>query len=168
MSPTCGGLGPTWRKSSSSATKVRICSPTARSRSFAAFAAECGVTYNVHLPTDLSIDHRDGSHREQAVNAVLRAFERVAPLSPTTCTLHIPCNGHPLPVDDSERWRDRVQASLGKIVGAGVAPGLISVETLDYPLETLKELIDAFGLGVCLDVGHLILHGRDVENLRRI
>jgi sugar phosphate isomerase/epimerase len=56
-----------------------------------------------------------------------------------------------------------VQASLGKIVGAGVAPGLISVETLDYPLETLKDLIGAFGLGVCLDVGHLILHGRDVE-----
>ena len=126
-------------------------------------SAECGVTYNVHLPTDLSIGHRDGSHREQAVNAVLRAFERVAPLSPTTCTLHIPCDGHPLPADDSERWRDRVQASLEKIVGAGVAPGLISVETLDYPLETLKDLIDAFGLGVCLDVGHLILHGRDVE-----
>ena len=126
-------------------------------------SAECGVTYNVHLPTDLSIGHRDGSHREQAVNAVLRAFERVAPLSPSTCTLHIPCDGHPLPADDCERWRGRVQASLEKIVGAGVGPGLISVETLDYPLETLKDLIDAFGLGVCLDVGHLILHGRDVE-----
>lgn len=126
-------------------------------------SAECGVTYNVHLPTDLSIGHRDGSHREQAVNAVLRAFERVAPLSPSTCTLHIPCDGHPLPADDCERWRERVQASLRKIVRAGVAPGLISVETLDYPLETLKDLIDAFGLGVCLDLGHLILHGRDVE-----
>ena len=44
-----------------------------------------------------------------------------------------------------------------------MAPGLISVETLDYPLGILKDLIDAFGLGVCLDVGHLILHGRDVE-----
>ena len=128
----------------------------------ARLSGECGVTYNVHLPTDLSIGHRDGSHREQAVNAVLRAFERVAPLSPTTYTLHIPCDGHPLPADDSERWRDSVQVSLEKILKAGVAPGLISVETLDYPLGTLKDLIGAFGLGVCLDVGHLILHGRDV------
>lgn len=128
----------------------------------ARLSGECGVTYNVHLPTDLSIDHRDGSHREQAVDAVLRTFERTAPLSPTTCTLHIPCDGHPLPADDSERWRDRVQVGLGKILEAGVGPGLISVETLDYPLGTLKDLIGAFGLGVCLDVGHLILHGRDV------
>jgi sugar phosphate isomerase/epimerase len=129
----------------------------------ARLSGECGVTYNVHLPSDLSISHRDGSHREQAVNAVLRAFERVAPLSPTTCTLHIPCNGHPLPADEIERWRDRVQVSLEKILEAGVGPGLISVETLDYPLGALKDLIGAFGLGVCLDVGHLILHGRDVE-----
>jgi sugar phosphate isomerase/epimerase len=123
---------------------------------------ECGVTYNVHLPTDLSIGHRDQPHREQAVNAVLRTLERAAPLSPTTCTLHIPCDGHPLPADDSARWRDRVQVSLEKIVGAGASPGRISVETLDYPLEILKGLIGAFGLRVCLDVGHLILHGRDV------
>ena len=129
----------------------------------ARLSGECGVTYNVHLPTDLSIGHRDPSHREQAVNAVLRAFERAAPLSPTTGTLHIPCDGYPLPADDSERWRDRVRVSLEKILKAGVDPGLISVETLDYPLGTLKDLIGAFGLGVCLDMGHLILHGRDVE-----
>jgi sugar phosphate isomerase/epimerase len=121
------------------------------------------VTYNVHLPTDLSIGHRDKPHRELAVNAVLRTCDRVAPLSPTTCTLHIPCDGHPLPADATERWRDRVQTSLEKIVEAGVGPGLISVETLDYPLGTLKDLIGAFGLTVCLDVGHLMLHGRDVE-----
>jgi sugar phosphate isomerase/epimerase len=124
---------------------------------------EYDVTYNVHLPTDLSIGHRDGSHREQAVHALLQAFERVAALAPTTCTLHIPCDGHPLSADEIERWRDRVRASLEKILDAGVRPELISVETLDYPLETLKDLIAAFGLGVCLDVGHLILHGRDVE-----
>ena len=129
----------------------------------ARLSGEYGVTYNVHLPTDLSIGHRDHSHREQAVNAVLRAFERAAPLSPTTGTLHIPCDGYPLPADDSERWRDRVRVSLEKILKAGVDPGLVSVETLDYPLGTLKDLIGAFGLGVCLDVGHLILHGRDVE-----
>jgi sugar phosphate isomerase/epimerase len=126
-------------------------------------SGEFGVTYNVHLPSDLSISHRDGSHRERAVQAVLRAFERVAPLSPTTCTLHIPCDGHPLPADEIERWRDRVQVSLEKILETGVSPGLISVETLDYPLGALKDLIGAFGLSVCLDVGHLILHGRDVE-----
>jgi sugar phosphate isomerase/epimerase len=126
-------------------------------------SGECGVTYNVHLPIDLSIGDRAGSLREQAVQGLLRAFERVAPLSPTTCTLHIPCDGHPLRADEIERWRDRVWVSLKKILGAGVDPGLVSVETLDYPLEILKDLIDAFGLGVCLDAGHLILQGRDVE-----
>jgi sugar phosphate isomerase/epimerase len=127
-------------------------------------SGESGVTYNVHLPTDLSIADRAGSLREQAVQALLRAFERIVPLSPTTCTLHIPCDGYPLPVEDIERWRERVQMSLKRILEAGVDPGLISVETLDYPLGMLKDLIDAFGLQVCLDAGHLILQGRDVEN----
>jgi sugar phosphate isomerase/epimerase len=126
-------------------------------------SGELGVTYNVHLPTDLSIADRAGPLREKAVQALLRTFERVEALSPTTCTLHIPCDGFPLPADDIERWRERVRMSLEKILGAGVDPGLISVETLDYPPGILKDLIDAFGLGVCLDAGHLILQGGDVE-----
>jgi sugar phosphate isomerase/epimerase len=40
-------------------------------------------------------------------------------------------------------------------------PARIAVETLDYPPERVGELIAGLGLSVCLDVGHLLLQGRD-------
>jgi sugar phosphate isomerase/epimerase len=47
---------------------------------------------------------------------------------------------------------------------ANGTPGhLISIENLDYPFEFLIPVISELDLTICLDCGHLILHGDDIE-----
>jgi sugar phosphate isomerase/epimerase len=47
---------------------------------------------------------------------------------------------------------------------AGGTPGqLISIENLDYPFEILVPIIYKLGLTICLDIGHLMLHGDDIQ-----
>ena len=60
-----------------------------------------------------------------------------------------------------------MRESLVRLIAAVGSPAGISVETLDYPLEWLAEVIDDLGLAVCMDVGHLLLHGREPAEVMR-
>jgi sugar phosphate isomerase/epimerase len=125
------------------------------------------VDYNVHLPSDVSVGHADDRIREAAVASILRACERVSVLSPSTLTLHIPWEGPAGLPADLLPWKERVRESLVRLIAAVGSPAGISVETLDYPLEWLAEVIDDLGLAVCMDVGHLLLHGRELADVMR-
>jgi len=129
----------------------------------AALALEHDLTYNVHLPSDVSIGHAAADQRGRAVEAILQVFELAQPLSPSTFTLHIPWEDQPLAALPAAAWRQNVHHSLAELIGTLGDPARISVETLDYPLEWLAEVIDALGLGICMDIGHLLLHGHDVQ-----
>lgn len=130
-------------------------------QALAALSRELDVSYNVHLPTDLSIGRSGRGPRARSVEALLRIFEQVAPLAPSTLTLHIPCEAPGGPAELRRPWMDAVQRSLCDL-GAGLGdPARISIENLDYPLEWLEEVIAACGVSVCMDVGHLLVCGRD-------
>jgi sugar phosphate isomerase/epimerase len=60
-------------------------------------------------------------------------------------------------------WQARVLKSLGTILDNGIPGRQFSVENLDYPFEILAPIIAALDLSVCLDCGHLILHGDDLQ-----
>jgi sugar phosphate isomerase/epimerase len=133
----------------------------------AALSRTYDVGYNIHLPSDVSLGQADTRSRELAVASILRAFERVAPLSPSTMTLHIPWEGPAGLPTSLNPWRERVRESLVRLIAAVGSPASISVETLDYPLEWLSEVIDDLGLAVCMDLGHLLLHGREMADVMR-
>lgn len=124
----------------------------------AAIAAAEGLGYNIHLPTDVSIADPDPLRRTHAVEALCRACEHAAPLRPSTFTLHVPC----APPAADGPWRERVRRGLADLVAGVGEPSRISVETLDYPLERIGDLIAELGLSVCMDVGHLLLQGQDL------
>jgi sugar phosphate isomerase/epimerase len=128
-------------------------------RELAALSREHAIGYNIHLPSDVSIGHSTPGRREVAVASLLRVFERVFPLSPSTLTLHIPWDGPSRLPEFFHPWKDRVRQSLVELIPAVDSPARISVETLDYPLEWLGDVIDEAGLAVCADVGHLLLQG---------
>jgi sugar phosphate isomerase/epimerase len=132
-------------------------------RELAALAQEYRVGYNIHLPSDVCIGDAAPCRRERAVQAILRVFGLAAPLSPSTFTLHIPWEGSSSAPGPAAAWRRNVHQSLTGLVRALGDPARISVETLDYPLEWLAEVIDELGLGICMDVGHLLRYGRDVQ-----
>ncbi len=134
-------------------------------RTLADLADELDFTWNVHLPIDIHPGHPDREVRQQAVEVIKRTMDLVAPLSPTTHTLHLPgIMGRP---DEAavQQWRGRLQATLEVLIGSGIPGSSLTIENIpDYPLEMALPLIDAFGLEVCLDIGHLLVSGASIRS----
>lgn len=123
---------------------------------------ELQVSYNIHLPTDISISDPNPVKRKRAVDLLINIIERVAPLSPSSHTLHVPYPADLTDDDHSKVWQDVVYHNLEKILHAGVLPDKIAIETLDYPFEKIENIVKELKLSICLDLGHFILHGYDM------
>jgi sugar phosphate isomerase/epimerase len=65
---------------------------------------------------------------------------------------------------DVEAWRRRVSRSLKEILSNGIEAKRISIETLAYPFEWIEDMVKEFGFSICLDIGHILTHGYDLEN----
>ena len=133
-------------------------------RKLADLAGELDFTWNVHLPIDIHPGHPDREVRQRAVDVIKRTMDLTAPLAPTTHTLHLPgITGRP---DEAtvQQWQGRLQATLEEIIDAGIPGSSLTIENItDYPLEMALPLIDAFGLEVCLDIGHLLVSGASIS-----
>ncbi|NOQ19417.1 MAG: TIM barrel protein [Desulfobacterales bacterium] len=128
-------------------------------------AREYGLTYNIHLPTDVSISDEKPEKQQHAVNTVLSVIDKVSPLAPTAYALHIPYNKKSFDNDTVKSWQSRVFKNLGKILAGGIPAESIAVETLDYRFDLLNDILAELNLRVCLDIGHLIAHGYDLNAL---
>ena len=131
-------------------------------KELASLAKDFNLTYNVHLPTDISISNRDPKQQRIAVETIIRVAERVAPLSPTTLTLHVPYDETSLDENDIKSWQERVTQNLANILANGISSHHISIENLDYPFDILDPILSELDLSVCLDCGHLMLNGDDI------
>ncbi len=130
----------------------------------AGLAKDFNLTYNVHLPTDISISSRNTQQQINAVETIVRVVDRVSTLFPTTLTLHVPYHEDSLEEDKVKDWQERVVKNLGKILAGGTSGQLISIENLDYPFEILVPIISELDLMICLDCGHLMLQGDDIQS----
>lgn len=126
-------------------------------------AASQGIGYQIHLPSDVYPGHPDPDERRRAIDAIRTIVARCQVLSPSTFTLHLernPAGAKNLPL---ERWRQYLRESLERMLPANTPPRKISVETLDYPLEWVAPVIEAMDLSVCMDMGHLLVYGVDLQ-----
>ncbi len=55
------------------------------------------------------------------------------------------------------------QTASDRLRDAGVQGPALSVETLDYPLEWIEQILREYDLRVCLDMGHLIVNHENIE-----
>jgi hypothetical protein len=65
-------------------------------------------------------------------------------------------------IDDSrnlKKWEENTLQGLNTLLSEGVDPGIISIETLDYPFCLVENLVEKFDLSVCIDAGHQIKYG---------
>lgn len=126
------------------------------------------VTYNIHLPVDVSLTHPSSAEREKAVGILSQVISLFSTLNPSTFTLHLDMvhktDSQTLQMDnqDIKKWQNRVEKSLGSLLTHIKSPELISIETLDYPFKVVEPLINEFHLSVCLDAGHQIKYGHDL------
>ena len=123
------------------------------------------LAYNIHLPTDVSISAAQPEKQQHAVKTILSVIDRVAPLCPTAYALHIPYNQKSFDPDAVKSWQRRVFKNLEKILTGGIAAESIAVETLDYRFDLLNDILAELNLSVCLDIGHLIAHGYNLNAL---
>ena len=124
---------------------------------------ELKLTYNIHLPTDISISDPDPARQKHAIETLIKIAERVAPLSPITYTLHVPYAGAGFGGGHIEKWQEVVYGNLEKIIASGVPANQIAIETLDYPFQMIAEIVTDLKLSICMDIGHLILQGAELS-----
>lgn len=128
-------------------------------------SGDLNLTYNIHLPTDVSLSDESSQKRQAAADTLLKVLDRFAPLNPSTHTLHldIPRDLRQISVDQNKiKTRiDFIRDGLCLFLPGVSDPGIISVETLDYPFFYIESLIKEFRLSVCLDAGHQIFYGHD-------
>ena len=126
---------------------------------------EFDLNYNVHLPIDISLGEPDPSIRHSAVETLKQVVDLTAPLSPSTCTLHLSYDEKGSEPERIKKWQDRLYRSVGQFIISGVTPEMISVETLTYPIGWVENILNDFNLSVCMDLGHLMVYGFDMETV---
>jgi sugar phosphate isomerase/epimerase len=132
-------------------------------REMVRLASDFNLTYNVHLPGDLFLGDPDPTLRREFCAIAVRFYERTLPLDPTSYTLHLDSRGADGKIEQNPAvWQGRVSESLETLRLQGLDLRRLVVENLEYPLERLSSLAVGFGLGFCLDVGHLLLYRHDV------
>jgi sugar phosphate isomerase/epimerase len=68
------------------------------------------LTYNIHLPLDISLGAADRSRRHAGLESIKHIIDLTASLSPSTCTLH-------LPYDETGAEPERIEAPCSKLQG---------------------------------------------------
>lgn len=133
-------------------------------KTLCALAAEHDITYNVHLPMDIDPAAVSTQVRWQSIEKLANTMDRVAPLNPTTQTLHIAFDQPHQTEDTVQAWQKRAIHSLNKLLQvSGVAPGNISIENLDFSPLWLRPIVESMDTAVCVDVGHAVLFGFNLK-----
>jgi sugar phosphate isomerase/epimerase len=125
-------------------------------------AKDLDIGYNVHLPTDISISAPDPHLQREAIESYKRTIDLMLPLAPSNFFLHVPYDESDAQKATIEQWCDRTRSNLSRLLDSTTSGSLIAIETLDYPLDFIEEIVRELNLSICMDVGHLILHDYDV------
>jgi sugar phosphate isomerase/epimerase len=127
-------------------------------------ANDLNLTYNVHLPMDISLGETDIAQRNQSLTALSRTIDRVAPLTPTTHTIHLTYNEMEQNTASVAAWQERCIGSLHDLLQkTTIDPKHLSVETLDFNPQWLAKIVNTLDLSICIDVGHLMRYGYDLK-----
>jgi len=145
------------------------------------------LSFTVHLPIDAPLGSEDESVRQDAVARCLRVLELTKPLKPLGWLLHLDGRQRgEQPAEDLDGWLEALERSVRSIVGqtsssaasfSNLRTGTSAphsgpseydardfcIETLDYPFEIIEPLVRRNGLSVCLDIGHLLMWKRSVD-----
>jgi sugar phosphate isomerase/epimerase len=124
------------------------------------------LTFNIHLPSDISLSDPVASKRGEAVETFRRVIALTSPLAPSTWTLHLPFDRMATSPEAIAEWQNRNREGLSALLDVtGIPAGRLSIETLFYPFEWIGDVVQSLNLSMCLDTGHLMMKGVDVGRL---
>lgn len=132
-------------------------------KTIARLARDLDLTYNIHLPTDINLSAPNRQARQDAADTLKQVIERFSSAPVTSFTLHLEMDKHRPSKDGIEAWQEDARQGLELLVPALQDPAKVGVETLWYPPDLFKNLVNDFGLSVCADLGHHIKYGYDIS-----
>ena len=136
-------------------------------RELAGIAADAGVTWNVHLPTDGSFATEESSRRY--TENIIRAIDLTRELEPHTWVMHVVTDHIPGPdmrPHLTECETERILRSLEQITPHLPAPECLALENLErHPTDYLDKLVAATPHSRCFDIGHVWKEGLRPEKL---
>ncbi|HTZ40359.1 MAG TPA: cobamide remodeling phosphodiesterase CbiR [Syntrophales bacterium] len=128
-------------------------------------AERSSLSFTVHLPYDRDIGASDDAVRKGALSELTDVIEKSRILNPTAWILHPFCEWqHFGPEGPPVEWLDRFSASIDRLLDLGIPPESLCLENLRPAFSPLESLVEKKGLSVCLDVGHLVIYGHDLDD----
>lgn len=128
-------------------------------------AEEFDITYDIHLPLDISLGDEDRSIRRRAIESVQHVIDLTLPLIPSVYILHLSFNEDLSKTDNVSKWRERIHESMELLLSSGINSRSIAIENLMYPFEWAEDVISSLNLSVCIDTGHLIRMNADIKKV---
>ncbi len=122
-------------------------------------AAEHSLTYTIHLPIDRQLGSAQPAERRELLGQIIKIIKRVRPLRPYAYILHLEGIAPEAKASSVKNWQGRIAQLLPAICDQLDMPGQLCLENLAYPFAWCEVFLELFGLGVCLDTGHLQLAG---------
>jgi len=126
-------------------------------------ATEHDLTYTIHLPIDRKLGSPDRAERIAQQKEILKIMALTGPLNPFAYILHLEGVEPSTDIASLKTWQENIAALLPALVNQAQDPSRICVENLFYPFGWCDPLLERFGLGSCLDTGHLALAGGDLD-----
>jgi len=128
-----------------------------------ALAQEHDLTYTVHFPIDRHLGSPDAGERRALQKQMLAIMDHTRPLRPFAYILHLEGVVRDSAPGRVRTWANDIAELLPALVERAGDPALLCVENLNYPFAWCEPLLSRFGLGVCIDLGHLWVGGENVE-----
>lgn len=123
------------------------------------------LDYNIHLPVDVSLSRGTSDQRQAGAGILLDVIDRLNVLEPTTWTLHLEMPEEvrlaPAESKETQTWAALVHRELSDFLARLETPGIISVETLNYPFSIIESIVEQENASICIDIGHGIKYGYD-------
>lgn len=139
-------------------------------RDLVAIKAESGLSYTVHLPSDLELLDPSEEGFRSSLDVIERIIAETAPLDVEGYALHVDRLEHGSPIveldgKNSELFQRALEAITGRL---GRAAENILIENTAYDLTYFGGIIMRNLCRVCLDAGHLSLYNHDFERFVQI
>ena len=123
---------------------------------------EKDLTYTVHLPLKTGLGSGTENKRKWSINNIILLINYFAVLGPHSYVLHLDLSARA--EKNIKRWQGRVNDSIKCVLKKVKVDSVkIAVENLDYPFSYVEDIVADNNLSICIDIGHLITAGVNVE-----
>ncbi len=152
-------------------------------REMGRIAEGAGLSFTVHLPLDAFPGAADENQRKKSAEKWLRVMDLTEPISPFGWVVHLndppimlPPGGsagisfdmgdHTVETESGQgpswaHWLGQCGKTLDALISR-TEPRLLCVETLSYDFNRVLPLVMEKNCAICIDIGHLVLTGRDI------